>query len=110
MTMRQDLKEEWLIVAELRSKKAEEIRELLSISANADLEEVLRIIKWWRETGDGNTTPAKLKSHADRLLREFHRLNQLRFEILDELRATAPATTSLFKDRSTNAITATGNG
>jgi hypothetical protein len=46
MTRRQDLKEEWLVVAELRLRKTEEIRELLSISPNADAEEVLTITKW----------------------------------------------------------------
>ena len=108
MTRRQGLKEEWVVVAELRAKKTEEIRELLSISPNANAEEVLRIITWWRETGDGSI-PAKLKSHADRLVREFHRLNEMRLEILDELRAIAPATMSLLKYRSTNAIAVTGN-
>jgi hypothetical protein len=100
MTRRQDLKEEWLVVAELRLKKLEEIRELLSISfnADADADEILRIMKWWRETGDGSI-PAKLKSHADRLLREFHSLNEVSLEILDELEAVAPATTSLLKYR-----------
>jgi hypothetical protein len=108
MTRRQDLKEEWLIVAELRLRKTEEIRELLSISPNADAEEVLTITKWWRETGEGSI-PAKLKSHADRLLREFHRLDELSLEILRELGAIAPATTSSLKYRSTNALAATGN-
>jgi hypothetical protein len=108
MTRRQDLKEEWLTVAELRLRKTEEIRELLSISRNADAEEVLTIIKWWRETGDGSI-PAKLKSHADRLVREFHTLDEVSLEILHELRAIAAATTSLLKYRSTNALAATGN-
>jgi len=98
MTRRQDLKEEWLVVAELRLKKLEEIRELLSISFNPDADEILRIMKWWRETGDGSI-PAKLKSHADRLLREFHSLNEVSLEILDELEAVAPATTSLLRYR-----------
>jgi hypothetical protein len=107
MTRRQDLKEEWLIVAELRWKKAKEIRELLSISRNTDAEEVLTIMKWWRETGDGSI-PAKLKSFADRLLREFHRLDEVNLEILRELGAIAPATTSSLKYRGTNALAATG--
>jgi hypothetical protein len=51
-------------------------------------------MKWWRETGDGSI-PAKLKNHADRLVREFHRLNEVSLEILDELRAIASATTSV---------------
>jgi hypothetical protein len=92
MTRRQDLKEEWLVVAELRAKKVGEIRELLSLSLNVDADEVLKIMKWWRETGDGSI-PAKLKSHADRLVREFHSLNEASLEILDELEAIAPAAT-----------------
>jgi|ERR1043166_3030382 len=108
MTRRQHLKEEWLTVAELRWRKTEEIRELLSISVNADADEVLTIINWWRETGDGSI-PAKLKSHADRLVREFHRLDELSLDVLRELGAIAPATTSSLKYRSTNALAVTGN-
>src|SRR5436190_2667666 len=108
MTRRQGLKEEWVVVAEPRAKKTEEIRELLSISPNANAEEVLRIITWWRETGD-SSIPAKLKSHADRLVREFHWLNGVSLEILDELRAIAPARTSFLKYRSADAIAVTGN-
>jgi len=54
MTRRQDLKEEWLVVAELRAQKLGEIRELLSISLNVEPQEALRIMKWWRATGDGS--------------------------------------------------------
>jgi hypothetical protein len=75
MTRRQDLKREWLVVAELRLEKLEEIRELLSISPDADADEAVRIMKWWRETGNV-FIPTELKSHADRLLREFHKLNE----------------------------------
>ena len=84
MTRRQDLKREWLVVAELRLEKLEEIRELLSISPDANADEAVRIIKWWRETGDVSV-PAELKNHGDRLLREFHTLNEVSLEILDEL-------------------------
>jgi hypothetical protein len=83
----QDLETEWLVVADLCSQKLEEITELLSISPDADADEVLGITKWWRETGDVSI-PAKLKNHADRLRREFHSLNELSLEILDELEAT----------------------
>jgi len=34
--------------------------------------------------------PVKLKSHADRLLREFHSLNEVSLEILEELEAQPP--------------------
>jgi|SRR5438045_1577332 hypothetical protein len=108
MTRRQDLKEEWLGIAELRAQKLGEIRELLSISLNVDAEETLRIMKWWRETGD-SSIPAKLKSRADRLVREFHRLNEASLETLDELRAIAASTTPLLKYRSADAIMITGN-
>ena len=80
----QDLETEWLVVADLCSQKLEEITELLSISPDADADEVLGITKWWRETGDVSI-PAELKNHGDRLLREFHRLNEVSLEILDEL-------------------------
>jgi hypothetical protein len=84
MTRRQDLKREWLVAAELRLEKLEEIRELLSISPDADADEAVRIMKWWRETGDVSI-PAKLKNQGDRLLLEFHRLNEVKLEILDVL-------------------------
>jgi len=84
MTRRQDLKREWLVVTELRLDKLEEIRELLSISPDADADEAVRIMKWWRETGDVPIS-ANLKSQGDRLLREFHRLDEVSLEILDEL-------------------------
>ena len=94
MTRRQDLKREWLIIAELRAQKLEEIRELLSIPLNVDAEETLRIMKWWRATGDGSI-PARLRSYAARLLREFHRLDEVSVEIRDELDAIASATASV---------------
>jgi hypothetical protein len=84
MTRRQDLKRGWLVVTELRLDKLEEIRELLSISPDANADEAARIMKWWRETGDVSV-PAELKNHGDRLLREFHTLNEVSLEILDEL-------------------------
>ena len=86
----QDLETEWLVVAELRSQKLEEITELLSISPDADADEVLGITEWWRETGNASI-PVKLKSHADRLRREFQSLNELSLEILGDLEAVAPA-------------------
>ena len=87
MTRRQDLKRGWLVVTELRLDKLEEIRELLSISPDANADEVGRIMKWWRETGDVSV-PAELKNHGDRLLREFHTLFEVSLEILDELAPT----------------------
>jgi hypothetical protein len=45
MTKHEDLRKEFLAIAELRLVKVEEIRELLSISPAASIEEVLRIVK-----------------------------------------------------------------
>jgi hypothetical protein len=55
-------------------------------------------MKWWREVGDGSLS-AKVKRHADRLLDEFHRLNEMSSQILDELEAVAPATASVMSYR-----------
>jgi hypothetical protein len=44
MTKHEDLRKEFLAIAELRLVKVEEIRELLSISPAASIEEVLRIL------------------------------------------------------------------
>jgi len=75
---------EWLGAAALRIMKAEEIRELLSISPAASIEGVLRIVKWWQDNGDGSI-PTKLKSQADSLLGEIHCLNESSLKILDKL-------------------------
>ena len=98
MTKHEDLRKEFLAIAELRLIKVEEIRELLSISPAASVEEVLRIMKCWQDNGDGSI-PAKLKSQAHRLLVEIHSLNETSLEILDELRPVAPATASLLRYR-----------
>jgi hypothetical protein len=94
MKKREDLRKEFLAVAELRLMKVEEIRELLSISPAASVEEVLRIMKCWQD-GVDSSTPAELKSQAHRLLSEIHRLNGATLEILDKLRPVAPVTASI---------------
>jgi hypothetical protein len=94
MTKREDLRKEFLAIAKLRLMKVEEIRELLSISPAASVEEVLRIMKCWQDSGDGST-PAELRSQAHRLLSEIHCLNGATLEILDKLRPVAPATASI---------------
>jgi len=94
MTKREDLRK----VAELRLMKVEEIRELLSISPAASVEEVLRIMKCWQGSSDGST-PAELRSQANRLLSEIHCLNGASLEILDKLRPVAPATASILSYR-----------
>jgi len=94
MTKREVLRKEYLAVAELRLMKVEEIRELLSISPAASVEEVLRIMKCWQDSDDGST-PAKPRRQAHRLLSELHCLNEASLEILDRLRPIAPATASI---------------
>jgi hypothetical protein len=96
MTKHEDLREEWLAMAELRLMKVEEIRDLLSISSATSVEEVLRITKWWQDNLDGSI-PTKPKSQAHRLLSEIHSLNEADLKILDELRTVAPATASLLR-------------
>jgi hypothetical protein len=96
MTKHEDLREEWLAMAELRLMKVEEIRDLLSISSAASVEEVLRITKWWQDNLDGSI-PTKPKSQPHRLLSEIHSLNEADLKILDELRTVAPATASLLR-------------
>ena len=94
MTKREDLRKEFLAIAELRLMKVEEMRELLSISPAASVEEVLRVMKWWQDNLDGSI-PTKLKSEAHRLLSEIHSLNETNLKTLDELRTVAPATASI---------------
>ena len=85
--MREDLKK-LSKVSELRLKKLDEIRRLLLISPDADEREVLSITKWWRETGAGEASvPMGLKIKVDRLLCEFHSLDDANLEILDKLHA-----------------------
>ena len=87
MTKREDLKK-LVRIAELRSKKADEIRWLLSISPDANDQEVLRIMKWWRKTGAGEASvPVELKTKVDRLLCEFQSLIHADLEILETLEA-----------------------
>jgi hypothetical protein len=57
---------------DLRAKKLDEIREFLSISPDADDQEVLGMMKWWQETAAYEpSNPIELKTGADRLFREF---------------------------------------
>jgi hypothetical protein len=87
MMQREDLKR-LSKVAELRLKKLDEIRRLLSISPDADERDVLRMMKWWRKTGAGEASvPVELKTRVDRLLCEFHSLNDANLEILETLEA-----------------------
>ena len=75
-------------VGERRLKKLDEIRELLSISPDADHREILGVVRWWRETGANEASvPAELKTKVDRLLCEYHSINDANSEIVDKLEA-----------------------
>jgi hypothetical protein len=85
MTRREDLKK-LNEVMDLRSKKLDEIRKFLSISPDADDQDVLWMMKWWQETAaDEPSVPIELKTKADRLFREFHDINNANQQILDRV-------------------------
>jgi hypothetical protein len=85
MTRREDLTK-LSEVMYLRSKKLDEIRKFLSISPDANDQDVLRMMKWWQETAaDEPSVPIELKNKADRLFREFHDINNAHQQILDRL-------------------------
>jgi len=87
MTNRENLKR-LNEVAELRSKKLDEIREFLSISPEADARDVLVIMKWWRQTAANEPSVSpELKTKAERLSREFHGISDASGEIIDRLEA-----------------------
>jgi hypothetical protein len=71
-------------IAELRAKKLDEIREFLSISSQADDQEVLVIIKWWQKTSAYEPSyPTELKAQANHLFGEFRSINEANRQILD---------------------------
>ena len=83
MTRREDLRK-LNGVMDLRSKKLDEIRKFLSISPDANDQDVLGMMKWWQETAaDEPSVPIKLKTEVDRLFREFHDINNANRQILD---------------------------
>jgi hypothetical protein len=85
MTRREDLRE-LNGVMHLRSKKLDEIRKFLSISPDADDQDVLGMMKWWQETAaEEPSVPIELKTKADRLFREFDNINNADQQILDRL-------------------------
>ena len=85
MTRREDLRK-LSEVMDLRSKKLDEIRKFLSISSDADDQDVLGVMKWWQQTAAGEpSVPIELKTKADRLFHEFHDLNNANQQILDRL-------------------------
>jgi hypothetical protein len=85
MTRREDLRK-LNGVMDLRSKKLDEIRKFLSISPDANDQDVLGMMKWWQETAaEEPSVPIELKTKADRLFREFDNINNANQQILDRL-------------------------
>jgi hypothetical protein len=85
MTRREDLRK-LNGVMDLRSKKLDEIRKFLSISPDANDQDVLGMMKWWQETAaEEPSVPIDLKTKADRLFREFDNINNANQQILDRL-------------------------
>jgi hypothetical protein len=73
-------------LAELRSKKLNEIREFLSVSPETDDRAVLGIIKWWQKTAACEPSfPPELKADANRLFDEFHSIEDANRQIPDKL-------------------------
>jgi hypothetical protein len=83
VTKREDLEKKYTAAAELRTKKVDEIRELLAIPPSPADEEAVKFIARWRETGEV-CVPAELKAKAQRLLREWHSIHMACMEIQDE--------------------------
>jgi len=83
VTRREELEKKYTAAAELRTKKVDEIRELLAIPSNPADEEAVQFIARWRETGQVSV-PAELKTKAQRLLREWHSIHMGCMEIQDE--------------------------
>jgi hypothetical protein len=85
MTRREDLRK-LNGVMDLCSKKLDEIRKFLSISPDANDQDVLGMMKWWQETAaEEPSVPIELKTKADRLFREFDNINNANQQILDRL-------------------------
>jgi hypothetical protein len=84
MAKRQDLLKRYAAAAELRSKKVDEIRELLAIRPDPGEEETVKFIAQWRETGQVSV-PALLETKAKRLLREWYSIHLVCIETQNEL-------------------------
>jgi hypothetical protein len=83
VTKREELKKKYAAAAKLRTKKVDEIRELLAIPASPDDEGAIKFIVHWRETGQVSV-PAELKTRAQRLLDEWHNIHMACVEIQHE--------------------------
>ena len=77
MTKREDLETKYKAAAELRTKKVDEIRELLAIPPDPRDEKAVEFIAQWLETGQ--------VSEAQRLLREWQSIHTACVEIQYEL-------------------------
>jgi hypothetical protein len=83
VTKPQDLKRKYAAAAELRTRKVDEIRELLAIPPHPGDEEAVEFIARWRDTGE-ISVPAQLLTKAQRLLREWHSIHKACVEIQNE--------------------------
>jgi len=81
---RDALKRKYAAAAALRTKKVDEIRELLAIPANPSDENAVEFIAQWLETGQVSV-PTELKTRAQRLLREWQSIHMACVEIQCEL-------------------------
>jgi len=79
-----DLKKKYASAATLRTKKVDEIRELLAIPPDPNDEEAVEFIAQWLETGQVSVR-AELKAKAQRLLREWQSIHMTCVEIQCEL-------------------------
>jgi hypothetical protein len=84
VTKRQDLERKYAAAAELRTRKVDEIRELLAIPPQPGDEEAVEFIARWRDTGE-ISAPAQLFAKAQHLLREWHSIHKACVEIQNEL-------------------------
>jgi len=84
VTKREDLKRKYMAAAELRTKKVDEIRELLAIPPDPRDEKAVEFIAQWLETGRVSV-PTGLKTKAQRLLREWQSIHTACVEIQYEL-------------------------
>jgi hypothetical protein len=93
VTEQEDLKKRYAAAAELRSKKVDEIRELLAIPPGPGDQEAVKLIAGWRETGQV-CVPAEQKTKTQRLLREWQCIHIACIEIQDELERLGEEATS----------------
>jgi hypothetical protein len=84
VTKRDDLRKKYEAAAALRTKKVDEIRELLAIPPDPSDEKAVEFIAQWLETGRVSV-PSKLRSKAQRLLREWQSIHTACVEIRRQL-------------------------